>query len=110
MQELDPNKPFEGLGIRGWLRVVFRTRAHTIKHCDQVIALMVDKASEARSETITYAERMKLFAALTVEQHNVLEKVAQAMVNANWYNDPGAKLELYSDVLEIIEKAKEPLA
>lgn len=40
-RELDPDKFLDGLGLIGWFRLVFQTRARTIKQCDATVDLLV---------------------------------------------------------------------
>lgn len=63
---------FEGLGLKGWLKLVFQTRAQTIKQCDLVTAMLTERL---RSST-QVQERL---AKTLIKQHNALEEARAAL-------------------------------
>lgn len=72
-KDYNPDEPFEGLGILGWLKVVFRTRAQTLRQCDTMTKMLFDKANEARAEADQATAALGRLSPLVVLQHRALE-------------------------------------
>lgn len=103
--ELDPDKPFQGLGFRGWLRLVFVTRAGMIRQHDLLIDMLMHKNNEASAR----AERAEAICAkvgkLCLLQHSALVQAELAMFHAEWGkydNDQTGRLLVYRNVQEAI--------
>lgn len=46
----DSEKPFEGLGLIGWIKLIFQTRARTIKQCDNVVDMLLRQSQYAQGK------------------------------------------------------------
>lgn len=79
MQELDENKMFQGLGLRGWLRLVFTTRAMMIREHDRITNLLLDKNAEASERANRAASAMQKMSATLVKQHETLCAIGEEM-------------------------------
>lgn len=70
--EQNPNAVFQGLGLRGWLKVIFRTRAGLIKQGDKVIDNLFDKLNIACEQANTATAAAAKFAQLVIQQNEAL--------------------------------------
>lgn len=70
--EQNPNAVFQGLGLLGWLKVVFRTRAGLIKQGDKVTDALVDKLNAACGQLNIATGAAAKFAQLVILQNDAL--------------------------------------
>ena len=81
-RELNPDKLFEGLGLVGWFRLVFQSRARTIKQCDMVVDMLVRKMDAQESELRGLRKAVATIPALVeaLEEHHRVSKEYHADV------------------------------
>lgn len=106
--DYNPDEPFEGLGILGWFKVIFRTRAQTLRQCDNMTKMLFEKANEARAEADQAAEVVQRLSPLVVIQHRALEMALPVLQGAKV---PGMMewIDAENEVRYAIAQAKEKL-
>jgi len=109
-KELNPDKMFQGLGFRDWLKLVFVTRARTIAHCDGVINTMVDRASEAFVELHEAQQNLAKLARLVGKQRSSLELAYKVMDENGWATSIAPeRRETCAAVREALDAGEQPL-
>lgn len=84
-KDYSPDQPFEGLGFIKWMKLIFQTRARTLKQADNVLALMMNKNAElATNNEFNYQTSVKL-AQLTLKQNAALIAAKDAMDEVGMY-------------------------
>lgn len=97
--EQNPNAVFQGLGFRGWLRLVFTTRAGMIKQHDRIVDQLLERNNQACRD-------VGKLAALTLEQNAALEHAATLLVRQRkdgWNHEDRVA---YEKVLAALEAAQ----
>ena len=102
MNDYNPDEPFEGLGILGWLKVIFRTRAQTIRQSDNMTRLLFDKCNEARAEADQATQALQRMSPLVVLQHRALE-LAEPVIRS--FRDTGFEDEQVTTALNEVKYA-----
>lgn len=98
------DEAFEGLGVIGWIKLVLRTRAQTIKQCDQTIDRLFTKLNESVGEANHLRSVTARLGALVVQQHEALEAVLPVII----ITDVNAReaVPAYGKVEDAIKAAK----
>lgn len=73
--DFDPERPFEGLGLRGWLRVIFRTRAQTLRQNDKMLDVLMNQNAQAMSQLNELQKAIKPLAHLARVQNEHLAAI-----------------------------------
>lgn len=71
----DEDQPFEGLGVRGWLKLVFQTRARTLKQSDKVTDMLLQQNAVLAQEANALRKAMSPMAKITVAQNEALAAI-----------------------------------
>lgn len=87
-----PNEPtfppvenaFSGLTPWGWIKLVFKTRARTIKQCDNVTHEMFVKMMQACASAEANKNLVGRLAFLVTTQAEALQKARISMIDAGW--------------------------
>lgn len=105
--DYSPHQPFEGLGFIGWLKVVFRSRASTIKQADNVVMLMMAKNAELNTNNeFNYQTAAKL-GQLVVKQNAALLAARDAMDEVGMYGKEFDQLMANHPAYKLVEEAIE---
>lgn len=78
-QEMNPDKVFEGLGLRNWLRLVFRTRAGLLKQSDRITDMLMTHLNAQTQDANASREALVKMAGLAVKQQAALQGVIAPM-------------------------------
>lgn len=87
--EYHEDQPFEGLGVRGWLKLIFQTRARTLKQSDRVTDMMLAQNAQLAQEANALRKAMSPMAKITVSQNDALAAIdEQCEVVLSGIGDP----------------------
>lgn len=82
--EYNPDQPFEGLTFVGWLKVIFQTRAATIRQCDIVVDTLVRNNDLLNGELQKMTALQIRFTQLVQVQRSALELAKDAAERDGW--------------------------
>lgn len=104
-RDYDPEKPFDGLTIREWLRVVFVTRAQTIKRFDEVSSRIMEVNQITLQELRSSTELLKRLGAALLLQHTALEAVDEYVLPHSKNPYPLTDSPEYYKARELVKEA-----
>lgn len=114
--ELDPNRPMQGLGLINYLKLVFMTRAATIRQCDQVVDTLMGRMQETQNMlglvTANYkAEvvKVKTLAPMVIKQHEALEIARNVLAPDSKATDDDRK-DAWESINAVLDDAHKAIA
>ena len=105
LHNYNPDEPFEGLGLIGWLKVVFRTRAQTLKQCDAMTHRMLLQTIDAERRAVG-AEKL---AKLVIIQAGAIKNAHAAMIDEGWDDMDHKNFDVFQHVEFAFNAGKQPL-
>lgn len=104
--EQNPEAVFQGLGLRGWLKLVFTTRVHMIRQHDKLTDMMFEKLLMATKVATQARSAAQKFASLVLIQNEALVKAEKVLREDG---DASAREEVLYAITEALTTAKSHL-